>query len=905
MPIRNLDKIFRPRSVAVIGASADPTKVGHLVLRNLLAAEFAGPIFPIHPQHPTVLDLPAWPSIASVPQTVDLAIVCTPAAGVPSLVQQCGEAGVLGLVIVSAGFREIGATGRDLEAQVQAAAARFPGLRILGPNCLGAMVPGCRLNASFAAGMTPPGRIAFISQSGALCTAVLDWARGEGIGFSHFVSIGNMLDVGFADLIDYLAADPATDAILLYIESLCECRSFMSAARAFALRKPLVVCKAGRFPQSAHAAASHTGALAGVDAVYDAALERAGAIRVHDVEELFDCAELLARHAAAAGSRLAIVTNAGGPGVMACDALTESQGELARLSEKTIAALDAVLPSYWSRGNPVDVLGDASPQRYAAALDAVLGDEGVDGVLLVLTPQAMTDPTETAAAAARIKSSAHEPLLAAWMGGPAVQAGAALLNQAGVPTYATPEAAVRAFMHLVAYRRRRELLTETPQAVPLAFRSETAVRQAVLRQSLGEKSSDPAASPAGECPVVLAPLARQLLTAYEIPIAPALVAATTDEAVRAAQQAGYPVALKIQSPDISHKTDVGGVLLNLQNDAEVTAGFARVVESARQAAPQARQLGVTIERMQTAPYSFELMLGSKQDPVFGAVIVVAAGGVATEVLADRALGLPPLNERLARHMLQSLRMWPLLAGYRGRPGANVERLIETLIRFSTLVAEHPEIDEMDVNPLLVTPDEVVAVDVRIRLHPERWLTPAKPYAHLAIRPYPDEYTTTIAASDGQPLTLRAIKPEDEPAWLAFLGRCSEQSLRYRFRYLFRQATHEMAVRFCYIDYDREVALVAETADAAGRQIIGVARLVAEPDREAAEYAVLVEDAWQGRGLGGALLDRCLEIARQWGLKRVFGEAARDNTPMMRLFRSRGFAMSAADEPGVALAEREV
>lgn len=900
MSILHLDKLLRPQRVAVIGASDDARKVGHAVLRNLLSGGFAGEVCPVNPRHTRLLDRPTWPDITRVPGPVDLAVICTPAASVAELVRQCGSAGVPAVLIISAGFREIGPAGAALEQAVRSAAAEFPGLRILGPNCLGALVPGTGLNASFAAALPQAGRVAFLSQSGALCTAVLDWARGEGVGFSHFISLGNMLDVDFADLIDYLAADEHTDAVLLYVESLSRCREFMSAARALARRKPLVVCKSGRFAASAQAAASHTGAMAGVDAVYDAAFQRAGIVRVADVAELFDCAELLARRTAPVGPRLAIVTNAGGPGVMAVDAVAQCRGQLAALSPHTVAQLDAALPAYWSHGNPVDILGDASPQRYEAALQAILRDDGVDAALVILTPQAMTDPTATAEAVCRQHAGTRKTILSCWMGGPSVQPGMAKLNAAGVPTYAAPEAAVRAFSHLVEHTRRQELLGETPRETPIGFALDAARRQSLLRDAL----PPPAPGETGP-PVVLPPLARQLLAAYEIPIAPALAADSAETAVALARQIGFPVALKILSPDISHKTDVGGVLLGLQDEAAVAAGYQRVLAAVRAAQPTAQLHGVTVERMVQAPYGFELMLGSKQDAAFGAVILLAAGGVATEVLADRALGLPPLNERLARRLIESLRMWPLLAGYRGRPAVNVSRLVEVLIRFSTLVAEHPEIDQLDINPLLVTPDAVTAVDARVSLHSEHWRTPPRPFAHLAIRPYPDELTGRIQTRDGQELAVRAIRPEDEPAWLAFLDRCSPESLRYRFRYLFKRATHEMAARFCFIDYDRETALVAEAELPGGRGIVGVGRLVVEPDRQSAEYAVLIEDAWQGRGLGGALLDRCLEIARSWGVRRVYGEAARDNTRMLALFKSRGFTFSSADEPGTALAEREL
>jgi acetyltransferase len=892
MTIRNLDKIFKPRRIAVIGASNTQGTVGYTLLRNLIGSGYNGVVYPINPKHEAVQGIEAHRNVAELPHAPDLAIVCTPGASVPGVVRECGEAGVRGIVIISAGFREVGDAGRQLEDQVRAEASKFDGMRIVGPNCLGFIVPSLHLNASFAAGTPKPGRIAFISQSGALCTSVLDWALETGVGFSHFVSIGNMLDVGVDDLIDYFAADAHTESLILYVESVTEAREFMSAARAFARKKPIVAYKAGRFAESAHAAASHTGALAGVDAVYEAAFERAGIERVFAVDDMFDCAELLARQTLPRGARLAIVTNAGGPGVMAVDQLISRQGVLAQLSPETISQLNAKLPPFWSHGNPVDVLGDAPAERYADAVAAVLADPGVDAVLVVLTPQAMTDPTSTARAVAKAIERPVKPVLAAWMGGPAVRPGRQILIEAGIPTYGAPEAAVRAFMHLVSYARNRETLYETPRDVPVAFQLDRSQIRTRRSELLG-----------GPARILSEDASKELLSLYGIPITQPVAAEGADAAVAAARQIGYPVVLKVLSPDITHKTDVGGVLLNLTSDREVREAFDKIVASAREKRPDARIEGVTVQPMVVASKGFELILGSKQDPVFGSVILVGMGGVAAEVFQDRALGLPPLNERLAYHMLESLRSWPLLKGYRGRPGVDLERLVEVLMRFSYLVAESPEIQELDINPLLVMPDRLIALDARVVVGPGV-ARPARPYAHLAIHPYPEEFVQERSLNDGTRVVLRPIKPEDEPMWHELLASCSAQSLWFRFRYLFKEATHEMASRFCFIDYDRELAIVAEIEEDGRRRLIGTGRLVADVDHVTAEYAVLVVDAWQGRGVGSVLTDYCLEIARQWNVRQVFGETSTDNARMLGLFRNRGFTLR-QDEPQTVLAEKSL
>jgi len=891
--ILNLDKIFDPHRVAVIGASETPTSAGFTVLRNLVGSGFRGVVYPVHPRRESVQGIEAHADVKSLPHPPDLAVICTPAASVPALVGQCGEAGTRGIVIISPGFREIGEEGRKLEQAVLDQQARFPGMRILGPNCLGVIVPAVSLNASLAAATPKKGHIAFISQSGALGTSVLDWAIDDGVGFSYFVGAGNMLDVGMADLIDYFGSQTDTQSIIFYVESITEAREFMSAARAFARTRPIVAYKAGRYAESARAAASHTGAMVGVDAVYEAAFQRAGIERTFQIGEMFDVAELLARQQPPKGDRLAIITNAGGPGVMTTDMLIARNGKLAQLSAASLGKLDECLPRFWSHGNPIDLLGDAPPARYAEALQIALADPGVDAALVLLAPQATTDAAGTAAAVSSVASRAHKPVLAAWMGGRSVAEGLRVLTQAGVPAYTTAEKAVTAFMHLVSYARNLGSLYETPRDLPMTFSPDRRRVRAELTAMLGQGDD-----------VLSEGVSKSFLEAYGIPVTRPHPARTADEAVDAARRLGYPVVLKIHSPQITHKTDVGGVILNLAGDEAVRRAYGEMMAAAAGRRPDATLLGATVQKMVTHPTAFELVLGSRKDPVFGSVIMVGSGGVAAEVFRDWALALPPLNESLARRALESLKSWPLLQGYRGRPGGNIDRLIEVLMRFSYLVADYGEIQEFDVNPLLVTPEDVVALDARVIVDRQAAVSPLRPYAHLAIRPYPEEFVTERKLKDGSTLVLRPIKPEDEPLWHELLANCSAHSLRFRFRYLFKQTTHEMAARYCFIDYDRELAIVAEAEEHQQRKLVGVARLVADMDHQTAEYAVIVVDRWQGRGLGGLLTDYCLEVARTWGAQRVVAEVSKDNARMLAALRDRGFTLR-DEEDDVVMASRSL
>jgi acetyltransferase len=892
MSVRNFDLLFQPRSIAVVGASDRAGSVGYVLLRNLVQGGYQGAIYPLNPQHDEIQGLRCFADATQLPQAPDLAIVAVRAPLVANVIEQLAQAGNRTAVVISAGYGEIGAAGRQLEQQLADTLRRHPGYRVLGPNCLGFLAPRLHLNASFAAGTPQPGRVAFVSQSGALCTATLDWALSEEIGFSYFISLGNQLDIDFADLLDYLADDSHTESLVLYVESIRRARKFVSAARAFTRRKPIVVYKAGRFAQSAQAAASHTGALAGLDAAYDAAFRRAAMVRVYDSEEIFGCAELLARTRPPRGARLAIVTNAGGPGVMATDELIEHRGQLAELMPATIDALQQLLPPAWSHGNPVDVLGDAPPERFAAACQVVVRDPQVDGLLAILTPQAMTQPTPCAEQMAAAVAGVHKPTLAAWMGGPSVAAARSVLNAQHIPTLDTPEQAVRSFLYLASYARDLETLYQAPKAVPLPFTRTPAERCQALLAECRDRSG-----------TLTQTESKAILDIYDIPHTRPLLARSAAEARQAALELGFPLVMKLLSPDITHKSDVGGVRLNLHTVDDVEQAFGQIMAGVQQARPTARVAGVTLERYLDPLDGVELILGCRRDATFGPVIMVGYGGVATELFRDCSFELPPIDERLAARLLERLRCWPLLTGYRGRPAMAIDRLIETLLRFSTLIAELPQLAELDINPLLVTPHEVVALDARVVLDAQQ-VQPGEPlYAHLAIAPYPIDLVEPVVLTDGTPVVIRPIRPEDEPAWHAMLDAASDHSIRQRFRAPVRGSVHLQAARYCFIDYDREMAFVVEAHVAGAPQLVGVGRLVADREHETAEFAVLVIDAWHRRGLGSRLLDKCLAHARAIGIHRVRAETSWDNVPMLGLFRARGFTLHRApNDPTTVLAE---
>jgi acetyltransferase len=713
----DLDCLFQPKRVAVVGASTKPTNLGHMVVRNLLEGNFPGVVYPINPKHESIGGVPAFPSVAETPAVPDLAIICIPAKGVLDVVEQCAKLGTKGLIILTAGFRETGPEGRAVEDKI-VETARANGMRILGPNCLGLQVPGLSLNASFAAHMPGAGHVAFISQSGALTAGAIEWAIGKGIGFSKIVSLGNAADVDLAAVLDYLADDEDTHSAVVYAESISDPQAFTSAAARFSAKKPIIAYKAGRFAASAKAAVSHTGAMAGADSVYDAAFERVGVTRVLRISDLYHAIELLDAGRVARQPSLAIVTNAGGPGVMSADALIARKGKLADLSQGTLDALNEVLPAAWSHSNPIDVLGDAPAARYQAAIKAAVADSNVDAVLVILTPQSMTDILGSADAVIEAAKTTDKPILGVWMGGGDTNEEAiARLDAAGVPAYEFPENAVDAFMDIVAsHRGPLPSVSVTPAD---GFEPDRG-RARELIASVPEEG-------------VLSELAgKELFDAYGISVALSRLAATADEAVALADEFGYPVVIKIASPDITHKTDVGGVVIDVNSAEEVREVFARVVASAREKRPDAAIDGVTVQPMIPAGGQ-ELILGSRQDPSFGAIIMVAAGGTSAEILGDSAIQLAPVDSDMALSMLKSLRIWPILEGYRGRPGADLDQLTTIIERFSRLVCEHPEITEIEINPVLASsPRGAIAIDARAVVDRDALANPPAPYSHLGI-----------------------------------------------------------------------------------------------------------------------------------------------------------------------------
>jgi acetyltransferase len=745
------------------------------------------------------------------------------------------------------------------------------------------------MNVSFADGMPKHGHVAFISQSGALCTSLLDWAYENNVGFSYFVSIGNSMDVSFGDLIDYFGQDPNTKSIVLYVESLQNARTFMSAARAFARKKPIIVYKSGRFPESAAAAASHTGAMASEDSIYDAVFRRAGIARVYNFGDIFDFTDLIGRKRAPKGSNLAVITNAGGPGVMATDSLIAWGGKLVELSESTMQKLNDYLPPFWSHGNPVDVLGDATPERFAKATEIVLEDDNVDAVLVLLTPQAMTAPTETAKAIADLASKTSKTIMAAWLGGASMREGMTVFNNAGMAAYSTPEQAIQAFMTLSHYSNNLESLYETPKEIPVSFSYD---RDELRKKYL--KEIFPKAKILNEDD------SKQIINDYGISTTHPEPAAKEDEAVKIANKKGYPVVMKIYSGDITHKSDAGGVALNIRDDEMVRASYRNMMKTVSQKLPDAKIDGVTIQKMISSKDAVELILGIKKDPVFGTVMLVGMGGTTAELFKDKRLEFPPLNEQLARQMLQSLKIYPLLTGYRGSKPVNIDKLIEVIIRLSYLAADYAEIEELDINPLLVTPDDVIALDARIVVDEKILEKPVRDYSHLILRPYPERLIKPAKLNDGTDVLLRPIKPEDEPMWLELLGSCSKESIYLRFRYDFYYDSHEVASQFCFIDYDREIAIVAEVEIKGKKKLIGVGRLIADPDVEVVEYAILITDEWQKKELGQILTEYCVEIAQNLNIKRLVAETTKNNKPMISVFKKLNFKIQFNEDSTVSV-----
>lgn len=878
MTVRNLDSMFKPRSVAVFGASNRAGSVGAVLMRNLIDGGFAGPILPVNPKSDAVAGILAYRDAASLPLAPDLAVICTPPPTVPGIIAALAARGTRAAVVITAGLARL-ADDRDVSLQTRMLeTARATTFRIVGPNCVGLLVPGIGLNASFAHTGAAPGSIAFASQSGALCTEVLDWAKSRKIGFSHFVSLGDGADVDFGDTIDYLASDPGTRAILLYIEAVTAARKFMSAARAAARNKPVLVIKAGRMAEGARAAASHTGALAGADDVYDAAFRRAGMLRVFDTDALFGMVEALARVPRLGGERLAIITNGGGPGVLATDELVASGGKLAQLAPATMAALDAALPATWSHANPVDIIGDAPPDRYAAALDAVLVDPGVDAVLTMYAPTAIAPPTAIARRIAPALKASNKAVLANWLGADWVADARRIFDEAGIASFETPHKAVRAFRHMTEYWRNQEALLETPTGIGVAS-PDRAAATAVITGALAEGRR-----------ILSEAEAKAVLAAYGVPVVETRIVADAGAARAAADAIGYPVALKILSSDISHKSDVGGVALDLESAEAVSAAAEAMRARIAALRPDARLAGFTVQPMARRPRAHELIVGAATDPLFGPVILFGQGGTAVEVVADKALDLPPLNDVLARRLMERTRVWRLLEGYRDRPPADLAAIGHTLVAVSQLVSDMAEIVELDINPLLADDRGVLALDARMSVAP-----PAKPGdARLAIKPYPRALEESVTLRSGRVVFLRPIRPEDEAAHQAFFARLAPADVRFRFFGMVRSLDHSQMARLTQVDYDREMAFIAMAAEgrSSGRETLGVVRAVTDPDNRRAEFALIVRSDEAGKGLGHALLDKMVRYCRDRGTEEIAGVVLAENKRMLALADGLGFSRQA-------------
>lgn len=870
MSIRNLQYLFGPRSVAVIGASNRPHSVGATVLHNLVEAEFAGAILPVNPKYDTLDGHRVYPTVSSLPMAPDLAVICTPPATIPDIVRELGERGTKAAIVITAGLGAVinqhGVSMKD----AMLTAARPYLLRILGSNCVGLLVPAIGLNASFAHTGALPGRIAFVSQSGALVTGVLDWAKSRGIGFSKFISLGDSADVDFGDTLDYLARDADTHAILLYIEDIRHARKFMSAARGAARSKPVLVLKAGRAPEGAKAAASHTGALAGADDVYDAAIRRAGMLRVYSTEDLFDAVEILTHARPVVGERLTIITNGGGPGVMATDALIAGEGKLAALSAETMGRLDAILPATWSHGNPVDIIGDATAERYMQTIEIVLQDPQSDALLFIHAPTAIVSSVDIAGMVAPLLQNSSRNAVACWLGGDAVAQARNIFSEAGIPTYDTPEDAVHGFMQTVQFRRNQNLLMQAPPSISSEFKPDHAGAQAVARDALAQGRT-----------MLSEPEAKIMLAAYGIPVVETRTANTVEQAVRSAEEIGYPVAVKILSPEINHKSDVGGVVLDLETSEAVHSAATAMHRRLSELRPDATLQGFSVQAMARRPDSHELIIGVTTDPVFGPVILFGQGGVAVEVMDDNTIGLPPLNMVLARDMISRTRVSKMLAGYRNRPAADIDAICRTLIQVSHLVSDIPEIAELDINPLVADGRGVIALDARVRIKQPETATGLE---RLAIRPYPKELEQWVTWQGG-PVLLRPIRPEDGAEHIAFFKALDPDDVRFRMFSGMRELQPSQLARFTQIDYDREMAFIATRKQVdGGSETLGVARVVADPDNVQAEFAIIIRSDLKTQGLGAILMEKLIDYCRSRGTNEIVGEALSQNVGVLNLVK---------------------
>lgn len=880
-----LSTLFEPRSIAIVGASERPGSVGETLVRNILDGGFTGRLFYVNPRHDFIFGQRAYDSVENVPQRLDLAVICTRAETIPAILESCGRAGVKNAIVISGGFAELGNRGSKL-LDAALGAARRHHVRILGPNCLGVMRPAAGLNATFAHGFANPGTIGLISQSGALCTAILDWAQPNGVGFSTVVSLGAEGDIDFGEVLEYMVADPKTESIFLYIEGIRNARRFMSALRAAARAKPVLLIKVGRHPAGREAALSHTGAHVGADDVYAAALRRAGVVRLANLGQMYAAASALFSHFHPRGNRLMIVTNGGGPGVMAADHASDLGIPLAVLSEPTFAKLDAALPATWSKGNPADIVGDATPERYAVALEACLEDPGVDGVLAILTPQAMTDPTQAARVVIDLAQKTDKPIVTCWMGETQVREARLLFKGAGIPTFRTPEPAVELFSHISAYYRNQRLLMQTPAALADHAPPRTESAKLVIETALaeGRKQLNEMES-------------KALLAAFRIPIAQTMIARSAAEAMVLAEEIGLPVVMKIDSPQITKKSDAGGVRLALDSLSAVRNAYTQIIEEVKRKRPEAVIQGIAIEPMVQKRHGRELMVGMVRDPVFGPVIVFGAGGMAQDPSVKRAVALPPLNRFLVADLIQSSPIAPLLEAHNGIPAIDRASLEAVLLRISEMICELPWLTEIDINPLIVDEHGAVAVDARIAI--DNLPVGFAPYDHMAIHPYPSHLATTWQAPDGRSVLIRPIKPEDADLEQEFVRALSPETKYFRFMNTLRELSPAQLSRLTQIDYDREMAFIA-LIEEAGREVeIGVARYAMNPDGESCEFAIVVADAWQGKGLARKLMTLLIDSARARGLKYMNGDFLAENRRMIDFVSRLGFQLSPhPEDPGI-------
>ncbi|OBS09517.1 bifunctional acetate--CoA ligase family protein/GNAT family N-acetyltransferase [Acidihalobacter prosperus] len=868
-----LESLFAAESIAIIGASPRPEAVGGRLLRNLIEAGYRGRIHPVNPKYARIGRRRCHPDIGAVDDRVELAVIATPAATVPGILRQCGEHGISAAIVISAGFGEGGAEGHQRQLDLLAAARAYD-LRVLGPNCLGLIRPHLGLNATFGNNQALPGDVALVSQSGALCTAILDWAEPNQVGFSAVVSMGDAADVDFGDILDFLALDARTRSILLYVEGVKDARRFISGLRAAARMKPVIVIKAGRHAAGSRAASSHTGALVGADDVFNAALERAGVVRAYSIEQLFSAAQMLSSGHRLRGNRLLILGNAGGPGVLATDRASELDLALAQLAPDTIAALDQALPAQWPRANPVDILGDAEPARYAKALDICLADDGVDAALVMLTPQGMTDPLGCAEAVIGVEHRG-KPVTACWMGQKQVAPAWSRFAEAHLPYFHTPEAAIEALDYLAKYHRNQHLLMQVPGSLSPHAEADIEGARMIVEGVLNEGRD-----------TLTTQESKALLTAFRIPVMPAMLARDANEALVAAETLGFPVAMKIASRNLTHKSDVGGVRLDIRTAAGVRAAYRELLDGVLKARPDAALDGITVERMADTRNARELMIGVVRDPVFGPAISFGAGGTQVEILKDRAIALPPLNALLIDSLIERTRVSRLLRDFRQLPAIDRAALTQVLHRVSELVCELPEIREMDINPLIANERGVIAVDARFVVAPARG--GPDPYAHMAIHPYPAHLAQRWQLADGTDIRIRPIRPEDAEVEQSFVLGLSEESKYFRFRQTLNALTPEMLVRFTQIDYDREMAFIAVTGPEDAETEIGVSRYIVNPDRESCEFALVVADAWQRKGIGSRLMEALMRTAHDRGIKRMEGEVVARNQAMLALVARLGF-----------------